>query len=382
MPFVNILQLRSSIGFYGAENVIIEIARSISSSRYNTIIGILENRHNPHTELAAIAQHHNLTSKILPCPGRFSQKVAKALRQFLFKQEIKIVHTHDYKADFYAALATCNSRIKRVATIHPWLGTDRHIKAKAYAALDKQVLRLFHRLVAISAEMYAELVQYGLPTSKLVTIENGIDLRRFTSGINRNDARKEFGLPPCATVIGTIGRLSEEKGHALLIQVAAWLAADFPNLIIMIVGDGPLRWQLSNQVEALGLQKHIVFTGVRSDIPRTLAAMDLFVLPSFTEGLPMTLLEAMAAGKPIVATAAGSIPRIIHHQENGVIIPPREARPLYEALSFLIQRPSFASCLASRAQADVQVFSAKEMGNKYITLYDELLQSKSISTPA
>lgn len=96
----------------------------------------------------------------------------------------------------------------------------------------------------------------------------------------------------------------------------------------------------------------------------------------------MTLLEAMAAGKPIVATAAGSIPRIIRNQENGVIIQPREARPLYDALSFLIQRPSFASCLASRAQADVQVFSAKEMGNKYITLYDELLQSKSISTPA
>lgn len=375
MALVNILQLRSSVGFYGAENVIIEIAKSISGSPYKSLIGILENSHNPHTELAAVAQKYNLVSQVFQCDGRFSKRTTKTLRQFLFKQDIKILHTHDYKADFYASLATFNSDIKRVATIHPWLGVDHQITAKFYATLDKQILRSFHRLVAISTEMHAQLVQYGLPISKLVTIENGIDLCRFTLNINKNEARKQFRLPLGTTVIGTIGRLSEEKGHALLLRAAQLLVADFPDLTIMILGDGPLRQQLSKEVEALNLQKHVVFTGVCSDIPKALTAMDIFALPSFTEGLPMTLLEAMAARKPIVASAVGSIPRLIRNQENGLTVQPHDAQALYEALAYLIRQPAHASRFASKAQTDVQLFSAAGMGKKYIKLYDELLQS-------
>lgn len=375
MALANILQLRSSVGFYGAENVIIEIAKSISGSPYKSTIGILENSHNPHTELAAIAQKYNLVSQVFQCDGRFSTRTAKTLRHFLFKHDIKILHTHDYKADFYARLATFNSNIKRVATIHPWLGVDQQITAKFYAALDKQVLRSFHRLVAISTEMHAQLVQDGLPISKLITIENGIDLCRFTLNINQNEARQQLRLPLGTTVIGTIGRLSEEKGHALLLRAAQLLVADFPDLTIMVLGDGPLRQQLSKEVEALNLQKHVVFTGVCSDIPKALTAMDIFALPSFTEGLPMTLLEAMAARKPIVASAVGSIPRLIRNQENGLTVQPHDAQALYEALAYLIRQPGHASRFASQAQADAQLFSAAGMGKKYIKLYDELLQS-------
>ncbi|MCG3121019.1 MAG: D-inositol-3-phosphate glycosyltransferase [bacterium] len=377
MPFINILQLRSSVGFYGAENVIIEIAKSVSSSPYKLIIGILENSRNPHIELAAVAQKHNFPSQIFQCAGRFSQNTTKTLRQFLLKHDIAILHTHDYKADFYASLATFNSNIKRVATIHPWLGVDHQITAKFYAALDKQILRSFHRLIAISPEMYGQLVQYGLPTSKLVTIENGIDLCRFNSKLNKNEARKQFGLPCGTTVIGAVGRLSEEKGHALLLRTAQLLVADFPDLLFMLVGDGPLREKLAHQVEAMGLQKHVIFTGVRRDIPQVLSAMDIFVLPSFTEGLPMTLLEAMAARKPIVASAVGSIPRLIRNQENGLTIRPHDVHDLCEALTYLIRQPADASRFASQAQADVESFSAAEMGKKYIKLYDELLQSES-----
>ena len=373
-----VLQLRSSVGFFGAENVIMEVAKAIVGSPYEPIIGVLENSHNPHTELAAVAQKNGVASAVFPCDGRFSMQTTAAVRQYMVENDIDIIHAHGYKADFYALLATLNSGCKRVATIHPWLiESNRASSAKFYMAFDKALLRSFHGVVAISDEMRAQVVRDGMKPARVVTIENGIDLQRFAKVQNIPRARKDFSIPHGARVIGAVGRLSEEKGHAVFLAAAKLLIAEFPNLCFLLVGDGPEREKLTRQVVQMGLQKNVIFAGVCSDIPKALSVMDIFVLPSLTEGLPMALLEAMAAKKTIVATAVGSIPRVIQNQENGLIVPPNQAPALAEALAALLKNETNARRFADNAFKDVQAFSAETMGKKYVELYDQLIEPKS-----
>lgn len=372
-----VLQLRSSIGFFGAENVILEVAKSIAGSPYEPIIGVLENSHNPHTELATVAAKNGVISKVFLCDGRFSLQTAASVRQYMVENDIDIVHAHGYKADFYALFATLNTGSKRVATIHPWLiESNRASSAKFYMAFDKALLRSFHSIVAISDEMREQVVRDGMKPARVVTIENGIDLQRFAKAGNSAEARKRFNIPSSARVIGAVGRLSEEKGHAVLLAAAKSLITEFPDLCFLLVGDGPEREKLTQQAAALGLQKNIIFAGVCSDIPQALAAMDIFVLPSLTEGLPMALLEAMAAKRTIVATAVGSIPRVIRHQENGLTIPPNQVPVLTAALASLLKNETNAQDLAKNAFKDAQVFSAETMGKKYVALYDQLVTSQ------
>ena len=372
-----VLQLRSSVGFFGAENVIMEVAKAIVHSPYEPIIGVLENSHNPHTEMAQVAQKNGVASKVFPCDGRFSMQTAGAVRQYMLDNDIAIVHAHGYKADFYALFATLHTGRKRVATIHPWLMESNCMSsAKFYMALDKALLRSFHRIVAISDEMRDEVVRDGMKPGRVATIENGIDLQRFAATPNVASARRDFGIPAGARVIGAVGRLSKEKGHAVLLAAAKSLVGKFPDLCFMLVGDGPEREKLTQEVAALGLQKNVIFTGVCSDIPKALAAMDIFVLPSLTEGLPMALLEAMAAKKVIVATAVGSIPRVIRNQENGVTVPPNDTPAIAQALADLLRDPQTALRFADRAYDAVQPFSAETMGKQYVKLYDQLLERK------
>lgn len=372
-----VLQFRSSVGFFGAENVIMEVAKAIVDSPYEPIIGVLKNSHNPHTEMAAVAPKNGLVSKVFPCDGRFSMKTAGAVRQYMLDNDIDIVHAHGYKADFYALFATLNTGCKRVATIHPWLiESNRMGSAKFYMAFDKALLRSFHGIVAISDEMRDEVVRDGMKPARVVTIENGIDLQRFAATPNVASTRRDFGIPAGARVIGAVGRLSEEKGHAVLLAATKSLVGEFPDLCVMLVGDGPEREKLMQEVATLGLQKHVIFTGVCSDIPKALAVMDIFVLPSLTEGLPMALLEAMAAKKTIITTAVGSIPRVIRNQQNGVIVPPNSALAISQALADLLRDAPNALRLADRAYAEVQSFSAEMMGKKYVKLYDQLFAHK------
>jgi len=192
-----VLQLRSSVGFFGAENVIMEVAKAIVGSPYEPIIGVLENSHNPHTELAAVAKKYGVASKVFPCDGRFSMQTTNAVRQYMAENDIDIVHAHGYKAAFYALFATLNTGCKRVATIHPWLiESNRASRAKFYLAFDKALLRSFHSLVAISDEMREQVVRDGMKPARVVTIENGIDLQRFAAA--QNIARAQILAFPSA----------------------------------------------------------------------------------------------------------------------------------------------------------------------------------------
>ena len=376
-----VLHLISSSGFFGADNMLIELSKELRHTGYTPIIGVFKNIHNPHVEVAEKAKQYNFPFTLFPCNGRLDFKTILSIRRFLKKQNIGIIHTHGYKSNLYALAASMGKSLPRVATCHNWLGDDP--KMKFYARLDKFFLNQFDRVIAVSDSVKQEILNQNISANKVLTICNGIDTNRFNAPKKVESAGREFGIDKGCKVIGTVGRLSEEKGHIHLLNAAKKVVQEYPKVVFLIVGDGPLRNDLEEKASALsqtqnleknGHESLFIFTGVRSDMPAIYSLMDIFVLPSLTEGLPMVLLESMASQKPIVATNVGAIPKVIEHGHSGLLVQPGDAKELAKAIMDLLANPQKAHRLAEQARDKVkQQFSSERMAEKYVEVYRDVL---------
>ena len=370
----NVLHLTSSAGFFGAENIVLELCKELAGTNYAPTIGVFKNRQNPHTELAEMAQKYNLDAEIFECKGRLDTKTIYNIREFIRNKNVKIVHAHGYKTRFYALLSTLFEDMILITTYYVWHELQYSKKAKLYFLIDKFVVRRFDRVLTDCSKLKKEILSMGIPEERISVINNGIDLRRFEKAFNLSNLRKLFKISDKQQVVGAIGRLDIEKGHAILIEAAKMIVQEFPNVLFVIVGDGPLREKLQKKVLELNLQDHVLFTGICNNIPEILALMDLFVLPSLSEGMPMALLEAMAAKKPVIATNVGDIPKIIRPNETGILIDPNNAHQLRAALSSLLTNKTKATSLARKGYHIVKErFSSKHMAQKYIEVYDSVL---------
>ena len=368
-----ILMLRSSIGVFGAERVILELAKGIEKSHFEPIIGVLENKNKFWAELAKTAEKSGLRTSRFGCAQPFDLKTLLQIRKYIKKNKIKLIHAHGYKANFYALMAAVCNRIPCIATCHPWTETDYSRKARLYTFLDKMWLRRMDDIVAVSDEVKEQLTFLNWQ-QKVDVIPNGIDWNRFNGRTDGLKVRAKVDFPDSDVVIGTIGRLVPEKGYSFLLRSARQICDSYSDTKIVFVGDGPLRRQLEQEVEELDLKSRVHFLGVRDDVPALLSRMDIFVLPSISEGIPMVLLEAMAAGKPIVATSVGAIPRIIRDRHTGLLVPPGDAETLASAIEFLLEDRRKAQDMAINARKEVQAkFSSTAMAQKYIERYDLLV---------
>ncbi len=372
---MRVLHLISSSGYFGADNMLIELAKGAAGADVSPVVGVFRNVHNPHVEIADVAGGHNIPVEVFPCGGRMDGRTVFRIRRFLRREGIGVLHTHGYKSNLYGLAASAGMRVGKVATCHNWLGDD--IKMKSYARLDKLFLRRFDRVVAVSDTIREELASAGIPSHRLVTISNGIDLERFQRRAAAEDVRAELGIREGCRVIGTVGRLSEEKGHTYLLQAAHDPALEGRDLVLLIVGDGPLRAGLEEQAAGKGKgPPDMIFTGTRTDVDRLYGLMDVFVLPSLTEGLPMALLEAMASKRPVVATRVGGVPQVIEDGFSGRLVDPANAGALAEAIRGILVDPEGGRRMAEKAYATVRErFSAEAMVQRYLDVYGEVMRA-------
>lgn len=378
-----ILQLRSSIGYFGAENVIVELAQSLAHTGYQTIIGVLNNRDNPHLEMVEAAEKYKLETATFECSGKLSLQCIFAIRQYIKRNNIAIVHSHGYKSNFYALFSTLRKNIPLICTCHPWLETEVSVKARFYAWLDKNmVLKRFSHIVAVSVDVKNELLSHGIADGRLSLIPNGINIQRFSHDCHEWQMPEEITLKPGGKYVGTIGRLSREKGQDVLIEAAKLVLDVEPHTQFIIVGDGPYKTELMNRVHSLGLQDRVVFTGICNTIPEIMSFFDLFVLPSRTEGLPMVLLEAMAAHKAVVATDVGDVASVITNNKSGVLIEPENAAVMGEAIVDLLQSQTKRQYLAGNAFNKVKrEFSSAVMAQRYAELYEKIYRERTACRP-
>ena len=298
-------------------------------------------------------------------------KIVMWLTAFLRDRQIDLVHTHRYKDTVLgmtaARLAGVPYAIRTMHGLREPMAGWTHWKFRAYEALDRAVLhRCADRVIAVSDRMAATLIADGYRPSLLTTIHNGIDVHKLIATPAHLPMKPEAG----ALVIGTAGRLSAVKGHDTFLRAARLILDREPGARFMIVGGGPLEDELMALASALGIAHACRFLGARNDVHDLMTAMDVFVLPSRNEGLPMAILEAMALGKPVVASNVGGLPEVIRHRESGLLVPPNDPRALADACLELARDRQFASRLGARARRLVaDEFSHDRNGQALVDVY-------------
>lgn len=288
-----------------------------------------------------------------------------------------LIHAHGYRADVFAYALSKLLRIPTVSTCHGFVNNDA--KLTFYNALDHRVLRSFDRVIAVSSKMKQDLLGQGLRDDRVKVVTNAVapvsaDLLRQM----RASTRAGLGLNDDETVIGFVGRLSEEKGAGYLVEAAGRLHRAGRRIRVLLVGDGPQRQATESLAARHGVTAAVVFTGFQSDTSALYAAMDVFVLPSLTEGTPMALLEAMSHGVPVVASAVGGVPAVVTHRENGYLVPAGNAVALADQLAELMDASEATAQVAQRGRGDVTArFGVKDWIERTVSVYREAATARA-----
>jgi glycosyltransferase involved in cell wall biosynthesis len=288
-------------------------------------------------------------------------KDAQALWELvrLFRQEQPaLVHTHTSKAGVVGRVAAWLARVPIIVHTphgHVFYGHFGPFRSWLFLQIERVLSVFTDRMIALTeAERQDHLDRKVGTADRFAVVPSGIDRERFVQARSQGKQQPDwFGCPPEALVVGSVGWLTDIKGHEYLIEAAAMLKPDFPSLHLVIVGSGDRRNALLRLAESSGLRDAVHLLGHRDDIEICLAGMDLFVLPSLNEGMGRALIEAMAAGLPVIASRVGGIPAVIRHQQTGLLVPPGDAGALAKAMRRCLDRPGWAKQLGVAASRSV-----------------------------
>jgi glycosyltransferase involved in cell wall biosynthesis len=299
------------------------------------------------------------------------------LRDAVFACQPHIVHTFLLTASLYGRLAAMLAGVPVV------VGSEVNIyerKARLHTLAERWLMRGTDAVVASAAavrEFYVD--QIGADRSKVEVIYNAVDWSQLETSLSRDEMRASLGIPAAAPVAGIVGRLTEQKAHRVLFDAMARRSA-LSNLHLVVTGDGDLRDDLRRRVESLGLSPRVHFTGIRRDVGNVLAALDMFVMPSLWEGLPLALVHAMGAGLPVVASAVAGVPEVVQHGQTGMLVQPGDVDGLAAALERLVHDPAERSRLGLAARDYVRPrFGVDGFVGSTTALYDRLLAAKGLA---
>jgi glycosyltransferase involved in cell wall biosynthesis len=291
------------------------------------------------------------------------------LWRLLRRERPVILHAFLFHANLLARVVGRLSGVPIIVTSERTMGME----SRARYVVNRLTAPLADRVTAVSPAVRDFVVQHvGIPASKVLVIPNGVDVARFTDV--RPVARAAWGLPSAGPLIGAVMRLEPVKGGETLVRAMAALRMAGAHAVV--VGDGPQREAWESLADALGVGERTHFVGYQANVPAWLAACDVFVLPSDWEGMPNAALEAMAAGRPAVATAVGGTPDVVLDGVTGLLVPPRDPAALAQAIQSLLDDPVRARAMGVAGRQRVeQYFSLAAVVAQTVALYDSLLQS-------
>jgi glycosyltransferase involved in cell wall biosynthesis len=343
---IRVMFVTPCFGYGGLERVVLDIIASIDRSRFTPFFCTLL---APDAEMFRKLERLDVPSTVIDKGDGVSWSLAVRLSRLLRRERIDLVNPHDIGATLYAAPAA------RMAGIDAVVHTDHSqiLTKKRLLPVYRWVLQhLVTGSVTVSRDLEAYLVEeMGVDRARIVTIPNGIDVKKFEAAAGDPALRKQLGIAEGASVIGSVGRLTEQKGMEYLIDAFPAVIARHPGAALVIVGDGELRAALEKRAVDNGLEGRIVFTGIRDDVSRMLGLFDIFVLPSLWEGQPITIMEAMASGRPIVATDVGGNGEILQSGRLGILVPSRDPDAIAGEVNRLIEDPSMAAGMRERAHS-------------------------------
>jgi glycosyltransferase involved in cell wall biosynthesis len=309
---------------------------------------------------------------------RFSPSIIVRLYQLMKKRHIHVVRTHKYRASLYGRIAGWLAHVPVIVTsVHGNYRKDVRVERRI---ANRILSRITDKIVAVSESIKQDITRYDkIDPFKILVVHNGVDTSKFVPHGTFHNIRKEFSIADRDALLGFIGRLVPAKGLEYLINAVSLCRKERNNIKLLIVGRGSLLDRLLDKSREHGIHGSIIFTGERRDIPDILSCIDIFVMPSLAEGLPNSLIEAMAMGKPIIATTAGGIPEVIEHGMNGLLVPPRDTDSLATAIKMLLDDTQLAEKIGKRARIFVENnLSIQATAKKWESLYTSLLKEKGI----
>ncbi|KAA3618742.1 MAG: glycosyltransferase [Calditrichaeota bacterium] len=373
---IRVAHLMQVLHFGGKENGIVNLVNNTDSEIFENYIitflkgGSLQKMVDPQRCTVVSTGRKWGNDSTLPF------KVGRQLHQ----NKIDVLHTHAWST---LIEGFGGAKLARTPVlIHGEHGTMKDDSRK-HKIVQRFIWDRFDRILSVSEVLSEQLAErIGYPKEKIHTLVNGVDLKKFADSTHFNGYKKLVDLPEDTPVFGSVGRLVEVKNYPLLLRAAKKVIAKIPHARLLLVGAGPLYPETKALIRELGIEKNTIFIRWRKNIPAYIRAMDVFILPSFSEGMSNTILEAMACSRSVIATDVGGNPELVSHNKTGLLVPSDDDEAMAAAIVDLLEntekRRRFA--VAGRQKVE-QKFTFKQMIRRYEKLYIELAEEKLDLSP-
>jgi glycosyltransferase involved in cell wall biosynthesis len=383
---INVLDVRSCRGGGGGpEKTILFSALETDREHFNMSVAYLKSKDDPEFDLHERAKKLGVESfYTIDETSKFDIGAIRRLLKLCRERQIDIFHAHCYKSDLYGLIVARFHKMKLVTTAHGPLASFKFFWASKnwrvrylYDQLDLRLLKRYDLVLMVSDTMRDIISRFGVDPQRMMWIRNAIDSKYFRrSGVVDHAFRAQLGIPPGATVVGAVGRLNGEKDYPNLLRAAQLLLAKRPDLYFVIAGKGELEAELKLLAAELKVDKRVIFMGHFHDVRQVFSLMDLYVLSSTREGLPNTVLEAMAMEVPIVSTDVDGVKEAVTDQKEAFLVPPQDSPALAAGIDRMLSDQELRERLARQARATVESeFSFAHRTRTIENLYRKLMSA-------
>ena len=370
---VHVCHIFPSLPLHGAENHFLKLCKNLDHSKVRTTILVIQSR----GELAPDFEALGIPVTLVPKRSRYDLSVVPRIREYLNKGDFDLVHTHLFTANFWGRLGALGRPQVLVSSAHNVVAEERPLLVRVENLLDRILTLGTDAVFCVTGQVAASMRHdAGLPPGKLVPIENGLSLPP-PSGKTKAEIRRELGLPEDRIFLAVIGRFSTQKNHRGFLEALGTVVARHPEVLVLFAGEGELEGEIRAEAESRGLIPFLRFLGLRRDVPRILEALDLFVLPSLWEGLPNVMLEAMAAGVPVVATRVGGVPDVLTDGETGILCE-TSSSAIAEGILRALDHRQDSERMAEKARTLIRErYDIRNTARRYTGFYRTLVRTRA-----
>jgi glycosyltransferase involved in cell wall biosynthesis len=367
---INLLMLLYEPGPSGQGTHVLSLVEGLNRERYRIIVVC------PTANVHTIERLWRAGVTVIPMPMSKIRNAFATCRliQILRREKVEIIHIHSQEAGIWGRIAAWVARVP-VVIYTPQTVDIRQKRFQAlYYLIERLLATVTDMLISVNDGDRVRMIDKGvISPRKIMTVYNGIEVHNYPACVDVSRTKEDLGIPSEGPVIAQIGRLCAQKGPRYLLEAATLVLETRPETIFLMVGEGPLRAEIEDSAKELHLSGHLLLLGWRNDVAAIIACVDVVVLSSLWEGLPYTLLEAMASGKPVVATAVNGSKELIRDGQTGLLVPPADSRALADAVLTLLDSSEVAVEMGRRAREVVgKDFSLENMVGRVDELYERL----------
>ncbi len=367
----NVLHVVSRLPVGGVENMLLKVVTGYDRERFNPVVCCIKEGGEIADELVRLGIRVYILKRM---EGHgFDMGVVKGLLKLIKKEDIHILRTHQYHANLYGRIAGILAGVPVIVpSFHSLYKSPEY--PKLHRRFFNHILSHFsYKLVAVSNTVASDIIRFDKVNPELIeVINNGVMIERFDNNVTKEEARRRMNIQSSRIVVGTVGRLKEEKGHRFLIEAISKLN----DVTLAIAGDGPLMNELKRLSERLGIE--CIFLGeiLPDDIPIFLRSLDIFGFPSQWEGFSTALVEAMASGLPIIASDISSHREVL--DDTGIFVPSGNSEAIAKAVKILIDDSSMIMTLGKKAKERARLFSIERTIKAYERIFENALRKKGL----